>query len=476
MTARRRDFIFGAMAAPVLAGCGSLGVFGRRPELSFGAISDIHVTTPESTAKFRRALRYFRSRGADAVVVAGDLTDWGLKSGFRYVAEAWKDEMGGSGAVPLFCTGNHDYEGWRYGDITLDMHVQGYSEGEALVKLGMDKVWREVFGEPFGLMRRRTVKGYEFVSAEWERMEREHSEPRTAQWFRDHAADLPRDRPFFFFRHEPIPKTVNGFAKLTEENLALHEALKAFPNCIALGGHTHWTLNDERSVWQGGFTSIAIPSMEYTTLPKGPENGRDFPRNGKSTLGMAPIPSRSEGVEAQGFFVSVYADGSVEFERYDFEAMAEAAGPWVIPPASSGLWPYAPESHARRTPVPEFPSGSELRIRTANGERRNGTWAIFYELSFPTANAGGCRAFDYEACVEPDGGKAVDARTFLSPAFHKLPADEPAVQRFLYDAMYLPDCGRCRFAVYPRNCFGAKGRPIFSRHFEIKPGKDRAVT
>ena len=54
-------------------------------------------------------------------------------------------------------------------------------------------------------------------------------------------------------------------------------------------------------------------------------------------------------------------------------------------------------------------------------------------------------------------------------------SDEPAEQCFLYDAMDLPETGRCRFAVYPRNCFGAKGKPLFSRSFETKPGKDKVA-
>lgn len=241
MSIRRRDFILGSMVAPMLSGCGTFGLFDRRPALAFGVISDIHVTTPESTAKFRRALRYFRSRGADAVVVAGDLSDWGLRSGFRYVAEAWKDEMAGTDAVPLFCTGNHDY------------------------------------------------------------------------------------------------------------------------------------------------------------------------RNGKSALGMPRIANRAEGTEAKGYFVSVYADGSTEVERHDFEAMEEAAPAWLIPPVASGRQPYVPGEQAKRTPVPAFAAGDALRIRSANGDRRNGTWAIFYELRFPTAKAGG-RVFDYEARVEREDGTSPRAR------------------------------------------------------------------
>ena len=172
MNMKRRSFITG-LAACGFVGCKSPWWFGEAPRLKFGVISDIHVTTPESTADFRRALAYFRDRGADAVLVAGDLSDWGLRSGLKAVADAWydvfPDDRGANGekVTKLFITGNHDFDGWWYGDMTLDMHVQGYSEDEALSRLGMKECWEEAFREPYAEVRRRTVKGYDFISSEW---------------------------------------------------------------------------------------------------------------------------------------------------------------------------------------------------------------------------------------------------------------------------------------------------------------------
>ena len=71
----RKGFLGGLVAGVGLAGCKSPWWFGEAPRFKFGVISDIHVTTPESTADFRRALVYFRDRGADAVLIAGDLSD-----------------------------------------------------------------------------------------------------------------------------------------------------------------------------------------------------------------------------------------------------------------------------------------------------------------------------------------------------------------------------------------------------------------
>ena len=169
----RRGFIGGAAAFMGLAGCRSFLASSGRPAVSFGVISDPHITTPESTFVLERTLRYFRDRKVDAVMICGDLSDWGLLSGFKYIAEAWNRVFPGDRAADgrrvqrLFCTGNHDFEGFWYGDMTADMHAQGYSEDEALVRLGMKKCWEEAFQEEYADIRRRTVNGYDFVSAEW---------------------------------------------------------------------------------------------------------------------------------------------------------------------------------------------------------------------------------------------------------------------------------------------------------------------
>lgn len=464
----RREFIGEAVASVGLAGCASMNWIEGSPSVSFGVVSDIHITTQESTEKFRRALRHFKSHGANAVLVAGDLSDWGLRSGLACVKEAWDAEMKGTGIVPLMITGNHDYDGWWYGDMTLHMHLSGYSEDEALSRLGMKECWEEMFGEPFAEIRVREVNGFKFVSSEWCGTGSCENGDRTAKWLEDHRAELSGSKPFFFFRHAPIPNTVSS-SKVDTSDL-LFKTLSTFPNCIAFNGHTHWTFNDERSIWQGGFTVMSVPSLEYTSVPGGYENGRDRRTSG-TKLGMPCVATREYSREAQGYFIQVYAE-EMRVERVDFEVGKVTVEPWIVP-LRSEMRPYSFVEHANRVPVPQFATGAVAKMRFVNSDTRNGSWTVFVALEFPSAKASDGRAFDYVVRTVGEDGTRILEKRFISPTFDLPPSQEADSQSFLFNGFDLPEMGCFRFEVVARNCFGVESRPIYSNEMCPKPGRDK---
>ena len=207
----RRNFLVAGGAFSLAAGCRSTALFGR-PEIAFGVVSDIHITTPESCALFESSLRYFKRRGVDAVMAPGDLTDWGLRSSLMLVKETWDNVFAGTDTVALFATGNHDYDGWWYGDMTMEMHANGYSEDEALSKLGLGEQWENIMGEDFAGIRMRTVKGYQFVSGEWKGFDQ------LGNWMKANGGKLCKDKPFFYFQHVPICGTTSDAAGRKDDN------------------------------------------------------------------------------------------------------------------------------------------------------------------------------------------------------------------------------------------------------------------
>lgn len=436
-------------------------------KLRFGVVADPHITTPESAKTFERALRYCKRRNVDAVMVPGDITDWGLVSGFKYAEAAWRNVFGGTNVSKLFITGNHDYDGWLYGDMTMEMHANGYSEDEAATKKGIEKVWKSAFGTKFVPIRTYDVKGYHFLAVQW-RCGKDLNE-----WLAKNGKQLMGEKPFFYFQHSPIAETtVDG--PLTEEGDIVHNALKDYPNAIAFTAHTHLPFNDDRCIWQGDFTAISSPSLSYNGFWGEFENfgGR---RDGSCTKAMPWVPARMDLRGGQGFIVNVYSDRIV-VERVDIEENGEQdSPPWVLPwPISSGK-PYAPETYSKAYPAPHFPPRAKLKVDTRNANDRQGKWAIALNCEFPSATApNGTRVFDYEIQAVPLDGSEPTVKCFVNPALHKLARYESDKQRFWFNTAELPQDKDYVVKVYPRDCWGKRGKPLVSPIRHTAPGLDVA--
>ena len=454
----RREFLFSAGAATLMAGCRTRGLFGS-PDLSFGVVSDIHITTPKSCRLFERALRYLKRRGVNAVMIPGDLTDWGLLSNYRCVKETWDRVFAGTDVVPLFCTGNHDYDGWAYTDIRVEMQANGYSDKEAFYFTGLAKGWKEVFGEEFAAIRCRTVKGYSFVSGEW------GGYKELGKWMEKHGAALKGEKPFFYFQHPPIKGTTSdstGWA----DNGATKPVLDAYPNCVAFTGHAHRPFYDEGMIWQGAFTAIGTPSLSYACPTGQHENGN--PPKG-TTPSMQMEPTRLDLRGGQGYFVDVWPD-RIAVERVDFEEEDSDQEAWVIPLPLGKAKPYDPAARAKALPAPAFPAGAGVEVETRNGCNRRGGYSIVMNCEFPSARMPkGLRVFDYEIRAVPADGSEPMVKRFLSPAYAKMEKYEPARQRFWFDVKSLPTGKDYRLEVYARNSFGAVSKPIRSGVLRAEP-------
>ena len=469
----RREFLLSSGAAFMVAGCRTCGLFGR-PNMVFGVISDIHVTTPKSCRMLERAFVQFKRRGVDAVVIPGDLTDWGLKSGLVYVKRTWDKVFAGTGVVPLFCTGNHDFEGWWYGDMTMEMHANGYSEDERLndrkAPQQLARGWEEVFGEPFDWVRCRTVKGYDFVSAEFENGGSSH----LADWMKANGERFRYGKPFFFFQHLPIKGTTTDSYGWADKGTT-KPILDPFPNCVAFTGHTHRPFIDERQIWQGTFTVIGTPSLSYAGLPgtEPHENGSGN-RKGASKQAMQVIPNRLNLRGGEGYVVSVW-DDKIVVERHDVEENEEGAPAWVVPlPLGKAAQPFAEGVRDGAEPVPRFPDGAVLDIETRNTENRSGHWTIVLNCEFPSAvMPDGSRVFDYEIRAVPKDGSSPLVKYFFSPAYAKMAKFEPALQRFWFDVAELPQEKEYVVEVRARNCYGRKSLPLVSGPMCGKPGLEK---
>lgn len=477
----RRDFFTAGAAVAALGFTGlaaarEKGLARGEPKLVFGVISDVHVDTGVKSrnsdcSHLKKAFAYFRDRGADGVVIAGDMANCGRLSELVAIGETWKAVfpenrgLGGKTVEKLFVYGNHDREGYdwpRRRKIRTDRLADNLAAS-----------WRKAFNEDYDEILIKEVKGYRFVL---NNLLEYPKSGRYADFLTRNRARLAGSKPFFYVQHFHPRGTCSAPWTWGQDNGCATAALGAFPNAVAFSGHSHTPLSDERTVWQGAFTSIGTASLRYLIPFGGRENSRVFGSRGDRTRDPQ-MPSMGCADGKHGQLVSVYDDCLV-IERRDFQYDLPLAADWVIPLPLDGSFAFAPR--AAKAPVPEFPAGAKVAVSRKPGKSRARVATEQTWVEFPNVLKG-VRAFDYEVAVEcedVDTVKTFTVKRVYSSGYYRAAAKDAAVAACAFAPAelvvpsYMDHSGkgslrgqfgsRWRFAVRPCNCFGAKGRAIYS--------------
>ena len=260
-----------------------------RPPLRLGGVSDIHIRNNGKTANnyvggttgtFRAALQYFRDKRVDAVVIAGDMADKGLDTHLLAVAEAWYSVFpddkypDGRPVAKFFVTGNHDWEGFNYGKLAEKLYPDAAERAKHVLQKDMAGWWEKAFHEPYAPIYSKEIKGYTFIGAHWdmggygpEAGKKVYAFGRIADFMSANGKKIDPALPFFYVQH-PHPKdTCYGSWAWGHDKGIVTKTLSAYSNAVAFSGHSHYSLTDERSIWQGAFTSVGTSSLRYTGLP-----------------------------------------------------------------------------------------------------------------------------------------------------------------------------------------------------------------
>jgi len=430
------------------------------PNLRIGILSDIHITDQKSADTFRHALEYFRSREVDGVLIAGDMADHGLEKQLKVVADTWFSVFPGNKAPdghrvePLFIYGNHDVSNW--GSIRKTFASDAEFEKEAIFTHPAE-AWKNCFREEFSPIYCKTVKGYSFIGAHWQD---EHIDG-LAEFLGSRHSSLSGTKPFFYFQHPHPRNTCNGPWAWDPDDGTVTDILSQYPNCVAFSGHTHCPLTDERDLWQGTFTSIGTASLRYLCLIGAREN---------SYVDGGPFEdSEMKDIETgdgrQGMLMHVY-DDCIAIEKREFVYDEPLRENWIIPLGVEGA-PMSFESRAKKAQIPQFNPEDKVYVTRGVGEDRDGDSHRQVTVHFPSVlkKTHGVRAFDYEVKVEAryiDVVKEDVTKHVYSPKCYLGESMDGGEVTCVFAETQLPINYEVRFAVRPCECFGGKGKPIFS--------------
>jgi len=290
--------------------------------LSFGALSDIHITGngsgDDAESKFRAALNQLKLQaakhdkdGLDAIAIAGDIADTGKTS----QVEAFTKIVKESGiANVMLATGNHDF----YGDGKATLLDYYNVMGENYFAADVDKSMLEKGA------RHCIVNGQHFFFIEPVSYSNDCPyAPDVMAWLDASLKEITEAEPnayIFLFTH-PMPyntcygSDLSGGSWYTTH---LTETLAKYPQVVTFGGHLHFPVNDERSIMQTAFTSLGCGSVRYLAIERGYSN-----------MQSATVPKDAYRVSS-GLLVQVDAGGNVRITRMDFSNNSTFKTPWEI--------------------------------------------------------------------------------------------------------------------------------------------------
>jgi hypothetical protein len=374
--------------------------------------------------------------------------------------------------------GNHDWGGQHYRPFVLGKYKDESRFADHVLIAKPKEHWERIFHEPWEHVYRKDVKGYTFVGAQWSngwcKGRDEVGIQGLDEFFVAQKGRIDPSLPFFFFQHPHPKNTCYGSWAWGRDNGSATKNLSAYSNAVAFSGHSHYSLTDERSIWQGSFTSLGTSSLRYTgftsrSLPQGFENASAAQMEKYDPYKVMKKFNTHDG--RQGMLVSVY-DDRIVFARREFVYDTSLGEDWVLPLPAAESKPFAFAEHAKKVGAPEFEVGAKLSVKKLKDKNRGynrGKVKIpsvkkdIYEITFPAAKVvASARVMDYEISAVPNAGGEKVVRYVVPEGFNMSVSDRRVKQnvkcRIAVDQM--PPEGTFRFEVRPRNSFGKTGAAI----------------
>ena len=324
----------------------SIFVWGKAPEdtteftpvIRFVACSDSHLKSAagtgshriEKTAKLAYAIAKADDEynNLDAFLINGDITNDGnidQFAGFKVVADKYiKSE---TELLPIIAN-NHDFRNMKKQTVAYFSQL-----------MGKDTDYHKV------------INGYHFIGISTSDVEGVNYTEDQRVWLKaqlDEAVKDDPNKPIFVSQHEHVRNTVYGSSDFDGWGIDdFSDILEQYPQVVDFSGHSHYPLNDPRSVWQGNFTAIGTGALAYMELTV--EDQRKVHPTGNS-------------LEAQFWIVELDKDSNMRLRGIDLIEEKVLCEYILANPANPNNREYTPEKQTARSTAPVFEEDAKLKV------------------------------------------------------------------------------------------------------------------
>lgn len=397
--------------------------------LRFLVTSDTHVSAVTDTSATRLAKLLTSAyayadkqdyKKVDALVVAGDLTNYGQP----YEFEAWKRIVNDNikeETQLITVMGNHEYY----------CNLNDLSVGEKNYKENMDAEDN----------KHVVINGYHFIGVS---TYGEGDYSADIQWLEEALASAANDdpeKPIITFQHHHIQDTVYVSSEwYAVQSAELDKAYSKYSQVINFSGHSHGPINNPTSCYQKDYTLFGTGTLAYFEMTTG------------MTYGTIP-PGADQA--AQYYIVEVSADNRVRVLPYnlltdDFFKTADGSEQLVYEINNlkdKSTWLYTKENREDKSANPVFGADAAVTVGTVT--------AVSAEITFNQATDDDC-VYSYNiVCTSADGEKK-EFNYFSEYYF------EPMPESLTFVLSGLASETEYTVEVYPVDVFGKKGECISS--------------
>ena len=290
--------------------------------VSFGAISDIHITesaTSAASKKYENALQLLKKYAGgklDAITIAGDISSNTYNSDIGTAFRTITDAQMGKDANVFFVTGNHDAQSG-----TESALARFYTD---MAKYTVDDLASSQHDRG---NRHKVINGYHYIAVNmldyWAANEATFAK-QDLEWLATELAAARADapgQPIFVYVHAGVYGTTYGSDLYTGTHWgskAIYSYLENYPEVVTFSGHVHFPLMDERTIYQKDFTSLNCGSVQYMAI-----------ENGYLQSGSATTVNESHQVSG-GLLVQVDKNNNLKITRLDFANDAVIKEPFYI--------------------------------------------------------------------------------------------------------------------------------------------------
>lgn len=345
----------------------------------------------------------------DAVMFVGDIADNGRKDQFYGFESALSASVkDGTQVLALLAAKSHDGQTLKEDVLDFFPALTGVENDTHVV-----------------------INGFHFITLSQSRTVGDKYSEYQRVWLKaqlDAAVKDDPNKPIFVAHHEHVKNTVYGSSDFDGWGIDyFRDILNEYPQIVHFSGHSHYPVNDPRSIWQGEFTAIGTGSMKYLEFTV--DNDRVVHPDGNKK-------------EAEFWIVEVDANNNIRLRAYDLMEQKMLCEYILDGPLSRD---YTPEKRAASASAPVF-NNTDVKIKHPFGS---------YKVTVNRADStDGMPVFLYRAYALDKYGNELSMKYYL-PKYYSATLDDTAtieLGKISKDAVAIK--------VVAENAYGMQSEPI----------------